>query len=165
MWNWPLTNWLESEVPVGNHQGSFGFKRKFHTHEGVDLYAPEGSIVKAVESGVVVAILSFTGSKAGSPWWFDTKCVMIEGLSGVVNYGEIEPDAMINVNSKVMAGDVVGSIKRVLRTVKSNPPAMLHLELYKSGVREPVEWPTNARQPENLLDPTKLLISACKNEK
>lgn len=27
----------------------------------------------------------------GSPWWLDTWCVMIEGASGVVNYGEVTP--------------------------------------------------------------------------
>lgn len=38
-------------LPVGDHPGSFGFKRQFHTHEGIDLYVPDGHPVHAVEDG------------------------------------------------------------------------------------------------------------------
>lgn len=35
----------EMELFLPPHCGSFAFKRKFHTHEGIDFYAPDGAKV------------------------------------------------------------------------------------------------------------------------
>ena len=49
-------------LPLPPHVGSFGFNRRNHTHEGVDLYCPTGTPVCAVEDGRVVAVVPFSES-------------------------------------------------------------------------------------------------------
>lgn len=142
-------------LPFGAHPGAFGFVRKNHVHEGVDLYAPIGTPVMAVEAGVIVSIEPFTGPAAGSSWWLDTMSVMVEGESGVVLYGEIEPLPGIRVGMKVDLGQCLGELVQVLRTDKGRPMTMLHLELHVAGTREALEW-TNSR-PVTLRDPTPFL--------
>lgn len=164
-WVFPLANfnrrkapkgYRRHNMPCGNHVGAFGVQRKYHHHEGVDLYTAEGTPVRAVEAGTVIAVHLFTGSDAGSPWWLDTFCLMVEGPSGVVNYGEITPS--VGVTTQVKAGDILGTVKRVLKEDKGRPTSMLHLELYQPGTTEPVEWPVDREKPpEGLWDPTPYL--------
>lgn len=143
-------------LPTGEHPGAFGVVRKHHVHEGIDLYAPEGTEVRAVEDGVVVAVKPFTGPAAGLPWWEDTDVVLVEGASGVVAYGEITSAA---VTGQVLpAGALVGRIKRVLRRDKGRPTCMLHLELHAPGTRATPEWYADRGRPATLLDPTPLLL-------
>lgn len=146
-------------LPLSPHPGSFGFVRKHHTHEGVDLYAPEGTPVYAVEAGQIVAIIPFTGPQVDMPWWNDTHAVLVEGNTGVVLYGEIVPDASLKVGWYIGAGHPLGSVTAVLRHDKGRPMAMLHLELYDHIVREPVEW-IGVKRPDGLKDPTPYLTSA-----
>lgn len=141
-------------IPCGNqHPGSFGYIRKNHIHEGIDLYAPPDTPVYAVEDGVVVSILDFTGEKVGSPWWHETQSVMIEGASGVVNLGEITPLSHLKIGQYVEAGTLIGHLKTVLKKFKGRPQTMLHLELYQAGQRESLEWKMGS-QPLGLMDPT-----------
>jgi murein DD-endopeptidase MepM/ murein hydrolase activator NlpD len=134
-------------------------------HEGVDLYAPEGTPVHAVEDGRVVAITPFTGPHAGLPWWLDTWAVLVEGASGVVVYGEVTPDSGLQANlasdgSYVRAGQQLGRVTRVLRNNKGRPTSMLHLELHPRGSRSCPEWHLDAKRPEALLDPTPHLLTS-----
>lgn len=153
---------LETGLPLGDHPGSFGFRRKHHTHEGVDLYAPEGTVVRAVQDGLVVKVDYFTGPKVGMPWWEETWAVMVEGESGVVVYGEIIPCSDLigptPTRTEVKAGDPIGTVKRVLVVDKGRPTSMLHLELRKHGTTDWSGW--YAERPENLLDPTAELVHA-----
>jgi hypothetical protein len=147
----------ETGLPLAPHPGAFGVRRKFHTHEGVDLYAPEGTVVFAVESGRVIAVKPFTGPHAGPTLghWLDTWAVFVEGPSGVVVYGEIMP--VCDVGIAVEGGTPVGHVIPVLRKDKGRPRAMLHIELRQTGVTADIEWLDNDRRPNGLLDPTALL--------
>jgi hypothetical protein len=142
--------------------------RRNHVHEGVDLYCPEGTPVMAVEGGVVVAILPFTGQNAFAvnpktgeseplKWWLDTDVVLVEGASGVVAYGEITPGC--HVGDILHAGDVLGAVQRVLAKDKGRPMSMLHIELHVSGTRVPTCWYQENGKPESLLDPTPFLLA------
>lgn len=146
-------------LPLPPHPGAFGAVRKHHIHEGVDLYCPPGTPVFAVEDGVVAARLAFTGPAAGSPWWHDTEAVMIEGASGVVNYGEIAAAPSLRPGSRVSAGERIGAVVPVLRTDKGRPQTMLHLELYAPGTKDAAEWKPGTAKPGNLRDPTKFLMT------
>lgn len=157
-WLFPIEG-FRGPVPEPPHLGAFGTTRKFHTHEGVDLYTPEGTPVRAVEPGLIVTVEPFTGPDAGSPWWYDTMCLMVEGASGVVNYGEITP-AQLQPGTIIQQGAIVGWVKQVLRKDKGRPMSMLHFELYDHGVKEPVEWKPQTSRPRRLLDPTPLLKKA-----
>lgn len=152
-------SWLN---PLGNIQlklppphGRFGAVRKHDVHTGIDLYAPHGSNVYVVESGVVVAVDYFTGSSIGMPWWNETRAVLIEGESGVVCYGEIQEIFRVKVGMKVKAGDFIATVLTVLKKDKGLPMSMLHLELHagydKTNIWHP--WNLNEPKPEYLLDP------------
>jgi hypothetical protein len=174
-WKFPLNINDCSGIPVGTHPGSFGaFRSHGKRHCGVDLYVPldkEFHPVFAVESGVIVDISNFTGPSAGSPWWNDTKCVKVEGGSGVVCYGEIMLDSFdstIKIGSEIKRGTVVGFVKQVLKDDQLRPDipghslSMLHLQLYKHGfIHKDKSWTQeNDNPPESVLDPTRFLFDA-----
>lgn len=148
----------ETGLPLAPHPGAFGVERKHHCHEGVDLYCDEGTPVYAVEDGIVVRVMPFTGPSAGMAWWEDTEAVMIEGKSGVVVYGEIAPS--VTGGAHIRAGDIVGHVKKVLKKDKGRPMSMLHLELHEEGAREAPEWPVDGEKPPTLRDPTVFLRNA-----
>lgn len=145
----------ETGLPLAPHPGAFGVQRQHHFHEGIDLYCPEGTAVYAVEAGIVVTVLPFTGAQVGMDWWEDTDAVLVEGVSGVVVYGEVTPT--VKAGDVVAAGDVVGHVKRVLKIDKGRPMSMLHLELHTHGARLAPEWTAESGKPETLRDPTEFL--------
>lgn len=148
----------QTQLPLAPHPGGFGVKRKHHTHEGVDLYCPEDTPVQAVEEGIVVGVMPFTGVMADppSPWWRDTSCVLVEGATGVVVYGEIS--SVVAERYRVRQGELLGYVKRVLVKDKGFPMSMLHLELHTHGTRYAYDW--NDEKPESLRDPTPFLLQA-----
>lgn len=149
-------------LPLSPHPGGFGVQRQHHRHEGVDFYCPAGTPVHAVENGIVVRVMGFTGPKADSPWWHDTDAVLIEGASGAVLYGEIAP--AVTEGARVAAGQLVGHIVQVLREDKGRPMSMLHLELHSAGTRDCYEWSDASGQPPSLQDPTPYLLPLAEKE-
>lgn len=146
--------------------------RKHDIHTGVDLYCRENDRVLAMEPGVIVDIVDFTGSKVldkeGKPmdWWNDTKAVLVKGASGVIVYGEIIP-YMVQVGQKLAVGAALGTVTPVLPDDKLRPDiphhstSMLHIELYTTEKAEKDfrwgAWNVGDPQPEGLLDPTSKL--------
>jgi murein DD-endopeptidase MepM/ murein hydrolase activator NlpD len=153
-WRWPLARRVH---PLPSHEsgGAFGAVRRHDVHTGVDLYADPGDAVFTVEAGVVVAIEDFTGPRAGSPWWHDTRAVLVEGASGVVLYGELE--AEVEVGQRLARGARVGRVVTVLKRDKGLPTTMLHLELYEARTRASVWWRHDEMKPDALRDPTEAL--------
>lgn len=145
-------------MPEITPEGSFGAKRKYDRHTGIDLYCAEGTEVFAIESGTVTRIDQFTGEKVGSPWWNDTFYVGICGISGYVLYGEIKPNPNLKPGARVNKGDLLGTVMKVLKKDKGRPMSMLHLELYSIPIMEPIEWKLNEPRERWLLDPTTLLV-------
>lgn len=146
------------EIPVLPHPGAFGKIRKNHIHEGIDLYCEENESIYAMEEGKVVSITPFTGEIAGSVWWNNTWSLMIEGKSGVINYGEIKVDELINVGQNIKEGQIIGKVLQVLKKDKGRPMNMLHLELYEKGTLVPVsQWNLEGEKPLGLKNPIKLL--------
>lgn len=161
----------ETGLPIFPHVGAFGVKRKYHIHEGVDLYCPEGTQVRAVNDGIVVGIVDFTGESVNSPWWEDTKAVLVKTLDGIVVYGEILPDYCLTLHQEIKQGDIIGYVKRVLKDDKGRPMSMLHLELYKDvsfslhGHHPLIEWKVDECCPSILLDPTPFLANLAENKR
>lgn len=149
----------ETELPLNPHCGAFGVERKHDIHTGVDLYCQNGDEVFAIEDGIVVLVENFTGASANSDWWNDTKAIHIEGRHGVIVYGEIEPNKELVEGFTIKAGQRIGTVKQVLKEDKGRPMSMLHIELYKHGSRQSCIWESNKSKNDNLLDPTKLLLS------
>jgi hypothetical protein len=112
----------------------------------------------------------FTGPQAGSPWWKETYALLVEGRSGTVLYGEIQPK---KTSGTVKAGEIVGWVMQVRRDdivarlrrwwhgrFAKKPMTMLHLELYGSGQKNGVWWKHGEPRPSNLRDPTADLLDA-----
>jgi murein DD-endopeptidase MepM/ murein hydrolase activator NlpD len=136
--------------------------------KGVDLYCEQGTEVIACEDGIVVEIPWFTGSNVATEdgmvadWWNDTKAVMIEGVSGVIVYGEIDPSNLsVDVGQHITAGDTIGRVVvPVLKQFKGRPTVMLHFELMTHGSREALWWNDISQRPNGLIDPTPSLREA-----
>lgn len=162
-WLFPIKNC--NGIPINHHPGAFGFHRKKNHHTGIDLYCRDGEAVYAAESGIVVNIADFTGPKVGHDWWEPTMGVMVEGATGVINYGEITPLQTLKVGDTIKRGDQVGNVKRVLFEDRYRPDipghstSMLHLEFYKHGTADFADWHDLKKNPD-LLDPTQHLIHA-----
>ena len=169
-WLFPLDHgrYTIRGIPVKGHPGSYLHKRKHHTHTGVDLYTYDKAVVRAVEDGVIVSLEPFTGAIDGSPWWEDTWCVLVEGASGVVCYGELYQDlGCRKVGDKVYRGMGIGNVKKVLKqdypepNVEGHSPSMLHIEMYKPGIKRAFEEQgKNLSDWNDLVDPTPYLINA-----
>lgn len=166
IWYYPFMEIFEDDgIPINGHPGAFATKRKNSTHTGVDLYANEGRIVVPVENGTVVGREPFTGPKDNSPWWLDTDCILVEGASGVVCYGEININSNISIGQRVYGGKtILGTVKRVIPNGIEHPevmgwkPNMLHIELYPYGM-----YKASAGYEKDkgiLQDPTSYLINA-----
>jgi murein DD-endopeptidase MepM/ murein hydrolase activator NlpD len=141
---------------VGNHPytsaGMFGAVRKYDIHTGLDLYCEEGADVRALSDGIVTEIISFTGTVAGSPWWNETEAIAVTDKSGVVYvYGEVIP--LTKVGDAVTKGQVIAKAKTVLKEAKSNPPCMLHLEVWLNNYQSNYTWKHGEPIPSGLVNP------------
>lgn len=156
----------EIAIPTGRHPGSFGFVRKHHVHEGVDLYVPEGTPIYACERGIFRGFHQFTGPEVGSPWWQTTFSAVVELEDGsACLYGEIAPAAFnLPDGYPIGEGNLLGWAIPVLTKDKGRPGTMLHFERYVSPTPNAAEWKPGEAQPENLLDPTEYLIRAAKGQ-
>lgn len=161
-WAFPLKSPNFVGIPVGNHPGAFATQRKYEKHTGVDLYSYDGAMVHAVENGTVVAIEKFTGEQDNSPWWNNTECILVEGPSGVVCYGEVKPRSSIKVGDTVTRHQWIASVKQVLKDGKQrldipgHSVSMLHMELYPHGTVKP----SNGFDENILHDPTPFLLKS-----
>lgn len=149
------------DIPVINHYGAFGVKRKYDVHTGVDLYASDGSVVYAVEDGEVKVIRPFTGASAGCDFWEDTQALDIEGNLGSITYGEVTPEPNIKEGDRVIAGQPIARVKRVLKVDKGKPMSMLHFAIHSHGwhylYRDQIQKGVESRYSIQ-IDPTMLLI-------
>lgn len=166
-WKFPLKKDDCSGIPIEGHPGSFLCKRKHHTHTGVDLYTKDGAVVYAVEDGTVVGIEHFTGPQDGMPWWEDTDCLLVEGASGVICYGEVTPVSHMKIGDKVNRGSYIANVKRVLKEGKERPDimghstSMLHMELYPHGKYKAFEEYGDTPDSFDILqDPTPHLLNS-----
>jgi len=151
------------EIPIKHHFGAFGAMRRFDRHRGVDLYAPVGSDVFAVQKGIIKDIRPWTGKEADCDWWNDTDAISIEGSDGLIVYGEIKVNPKLKIGDKVNSGDCVGTILQVLKKDKGRPTSMLHLELRKPGFYRNIDKEWSQDLPEGLLDPTPFLLRSMKH--
>lgn len=149
------------DIPVGTHYGSFDVKRRFDVHTGIDLYAPVGAPVYAIEDSDVVNIRYFTGPEAECPHWNTTWSVDLEGQTGILCYGEIKPDTTIKVGDQIKKGQVVGEVMKVLKKDKGKAMSMLHFSMHSHGwiqLLKDQDDPEKEHFFDMQLDPTLLLI-------
>jgi murein DD-endopeptidase MepM/ murein hydrolase activator NlpD len=141
---WPVPDSYSKNLPGKGDPGSFWENRDDRHHCGVDIYAPKGSRVVAVESGEVVGVGQFSSPEI-LPYWNRTYYILIKHHDGIVSkYAELEK-VNVKVGDSVRAGQAIAQVGSVLnpeRITDASPPyirrlrengnqSMLHFELHK----------------------------------
>lgn len=132
----------------GSNRDKFKNGRTVHRlHAGVDLYAPAGTIVRAVADGEVA-----------ESRYFDLGVDQISIIHGhlVVRYCEIR-NRLVKPGDRVERGQPIAEVG-VLQKIKV-PSNMLHLEVYESSTDPRIESLTNVsnspyQRRRDLVDPT-----------
>jgi peptidoglycan hydrolase-like protein with peptidoglycan-binding domain len=130
-------------------------------HAGVDIKAPRGTVVVAMEDGTIVAIEGWM-SKKGRPER-TTKALLLQLDSGpVIVYGALIPNSWeaygLTKGSRVNRGDPLGLIGTY-----PEGDAMLHIEAHEEGTRRSDPWVISQGPPNALLNITPLLELALKS--
>jgi murein DD-endopeptidase MepM/ murein hydrolase activator NlpD len=174
--HWPAPKSFSRKLPRKTSTGSFWKWRGDRHHCGVDIFAPAGSPVLAVEAGRVILRGAFT-SPSKKPYWNQTFFVLVQHDSGIVaKYAELGK-VLVRTGQRIAAGRQIGLVGRVLnpKRVDENSPryirqmvrkarvSMLHFELYSAPPRDAKQYSGGnwfaARKPPRLLDPTDYLRS------
>ena len=174
--HWPLPG-VERLVPGEGAAGSFWEDRGDRSHAGVDLYAPPGSPVVAIEDGKVVSAGVFTLPEQ-VPYWNRTYQVTISHVSGIFcRYAELG-DVVVGEGAGVAGGELIGHVGEVLNLSlvgAAAPPyirdlkehghgSMLHFEAYRSAPGPSSDYRggnlSSRRKPVHLLDPVLVLRDA-----
>lgn len=98
-----------------------GGKRK---HAGIDLYAPTGTLVRAMADGVVLIVRDF---------YCQTFQIVVDHGSFLARYGEVDPlpkNIFVKAGQHVERGDPLGKVGHLVGI--KVPSDMLHLELYET---------------------------------
>lgn len=156
---WPLPDVEPRRVATYGGR-AFGAQRagsgRARRHAGLDIIAPRGSVVVAMEDGELVAEQPFLGAGAVA--------LLEQTDSGIVIlYGEVEPDSWrefgVGVGTTVQRGQPIARVG-----VTPGGSSMLHLETYRSGTRRNARWWADSFPPPELLDPTHYLEAAAAGE-
>ncbi len=171
---WPVPESYTKEIPRKGFPGSFWEDRDEKYNCGIDIFAPEGSDVVAVEGGVVFITDVFTTSE-DEGFLRKTYYVVIKTPHKIFfKYAGLK-DIAVTVGQQVKPGDILGKVSTlidednitmdvpyyIIDLVNQGNTSMLHLELYKFPVIE--IKPYNAgnflgkQKPYSLLDPALFL--------
>jgi murein DD-endopeptidase MepM/ murein hydrolase activator NlpD len=143
----------------------------------MDIHAPPGTDVVAIEAGEVVNVAPFTSPQA-IPYWNETFYVLIRHESGhFCKYAELGTTAVVP-GETVEAGQVIGQVGLVLngRAIREDAPlyiqklkeaglvSMLHLEVYRVMPKPLSKYLggnlLGAPRPAGLVDPAQYLKTA-----
>lgn len=179
---WPVPDSYEKIPPLHGAEGSFWEDRGDRYHCGVDIYAPEGSDVLAIDDGQVMKVGVFT-SPDEVPYWNVTYYLFVKHGDGlIVRYAELG-DVTAEQKQFVKAGELIGHVGTVINAKKiqaSSPgyiqrlklngrASMLHLELYRRlpGAEKDCLGGNvfTGTKPGNLLDPTGYLKALLSSDK
>jgi hypothetical protein len=178
MTTWPLPGCTGCRIPAPGDAGSFWEDRGDRRHCGVDIYAPEGSVVVAIVAGTVLCN-GIQTTPQRTPYWNRTSYVLVKGEDGhIIRYAEMG-ELSVGEGDHVDEGQCIGRVGAVIdpSRIDERAPAyirrlgaqmncsMLHLEIYAAmpgslGQYFGGNW-FGCEKPAFLIDPTGLLRDAC----
>jgi murein DD-endopeptidase MepM/ murein hydrolase activator NlpD len=149
-----VSSWHRPRHPPKKGGKYFGAPRKpTRDHAGCDLISPAGSLVHAIDDGVVLEITrNFYPLKDKSRPWIGAVAIRHRG-GFVARYCEV-PTGSITVpeGQAVAAGQVIARVGQL------NDEAMLHFELYSGLSHARMSTRTGRFQRRwDIIDPTRLL--------
>lgn len=142
---------LEIKATADYHTGArrFGSNRASgRKHAGIDLYAPTGTVVRAMAAGRVLNVYAF---------YCNTYAIEIDHGSFIARYGEVDKDEdniFVEVGDVVARGDKIGKVGKLVGI--KVPSNMLHLEMYASTKASSLTVKGNPpyQRRADLFDPT-----------
>ena len=168
---WPVPESYTRVIPENGSPGTFWEDRGDRYHCGIDIYAPEGSDVIAVEAGMILEVGLFTSPQEAVHWNL-TYYILIRHQNGfIAKYAELR-SVSVKRGDRVEAGQVIGAVGSVLnsRKITSASPlyvrrlhrngngSMLHFELYKESYEVLHHYQGGnifgSSKPSRLVDPT-----------
>jgi murein DD-endopeptidase MepM/ murein hydrolase activator NlpD len=174
MRHWPVPNSYSKTIPANGSPGSFWEDRGDRRHCGIDIYAPEGSDVIAIDNGKVIDIGLFT-SPLWIPYWNTTYFILIKNTTGYIcKYAELR-DVNVHVDEQINSGQLIGHIGQVLNSqsgieelpsyikklLRKKKLSMLHLELLKAPPKDPKNYLGGnwygSKKPKYLVNPMSYL--------
>lgn len=166
---WPVPESYSTKPPEKGVPGSFWENREDRHHCGVDIYAPKGSKVQAVEAGEILEVGQFTSPEL-TPYWNVTYYILIQIKNGWVSkYAELG-EVLVKAGERVRGGQVIALVGSVLnpdQIGEGSPPyirrlrengnqSMLHFELYEEKPSSSEHYLGGncfrERKPDGLLD-------------
>src|SRR3989339_1628729 len=171
---WPVPDSYSKEIPKNGQIGSFWEDRGDRRHCGVDIHAPDGAEVVAIDGGKVIDFGVFTSPEM-HPYWKKTYYIIIKTSQNILfKYGELK-EVFIHVGEFVETGQPIGKVGTVIseKDVTYKDPyfvrelaekgsmCMLHLEVYKAPVTAVHPYLAGSffgeHLPESLIDPSLFL--------
>ena len=125
-------------VPSASFSDTYGAARGSHGHAGVDMLAPKGTKIRAIESGTVVRA-HWSGSSGGYT-------ITLQGVSGSKFFMAHNSENLVSSGDKVTVGEVIA---KVGSTGNAGTTNHLHFEYWKSG------------KESDPVNPTPLIRSLC----
>lgn len=178
---WPVPESYTDELPKFGSLGSFWRDRGDRYHCGIDIFAPPGSAVIAIESGQVVDKGIFT-SPSHNRYWNTTSYITIKSSENILYKYASLSQTFIHVGDFIEGGQDIGLIGLVINKFKIAPQtpmfvreyiennlmSMLHLEMYKSPISEVRPYSGGnyfgRTKPDSLLDPNVFLYQVRKKD-
>lgn len=148
---------LSVSATADYHSGArrFGARRSGgRRHAGIDLFAPQGTQIRAMAAGKVINVYEF---------YAQTWAIEIDHGSFIARYGEVdghEDNLLVDPGDPVERGQQIAVVGKLVGiNVDSN---MLHLELYASTARSALTVKGNPpyQRRSDLIDPTKSIDMA-----
>lgn len=171
---WPVPDSYSKTIPHKGEPGCFWEDRDEKYHCGIDIHAPLGSIVLAIESGIVIETGSYTTAE-DEDYFLDTYYVIVKTPHKIFfKYSELS-EFTHKVGDRLKAGDEIGKIGTPLdidkvpmdlpfymkEMINNDRTSMLHIELLKVPVIEikPYSYGNflGKTKPYSLLDPALFL--------
>ncbi len=168
---WPVPKSYKKSLPEEGEPGSFWEDRGDRFHCGIDILAPEGSEVLAMENGYVIDKGIFTSPEMSS-YLLKTYYVIIKTDNKImIKYAELK-EVFVSTGDYVDVGQVIGTVGVALSPDKityqdpyylqemahKGHVSMLHLELFRAPVTTVQPYSVGNflgdRRPESLIDPT-----------
>lgn len=112
--NWPVEKTKTISSPFGMRKDPFGSGKTFF-HNGIDIAAPEGEKLIALEDGEVTRT-SFYGG------YGYTICIKGKDTNIVYLYGHVDPNFIVKKGMKIAKGDVIGKVGPFNVKIASNNP-------------------------------------------
>ena len=126
---WPVPGFHRITSPFGPRKSPTSGSSS--NHSGIDIAAPEGTVIYSVISGIV----SFIGFKGAGGCTITT---VAGNLS--VSYCHVSPNYIVNVGQLINAGEYIGNVgPKVIFGIPNNP--------YRDSNRKSNKWCNNRLSP------------------